>query len=420
MLQFKPKKGRGFTFDQCHGATLPSFAPILILNSRLPPLGASDSLPRLLGPGRPLPLRCSQQELQPRPLPNQVTHLQPCIFTALSTADESFKTFERIVKKYLQNHLEYHMKISHAQHGFRQKRSCLSQLLEHYEYILKGLEQGLNVDTVYLDFSKAFDKVDKGILGKRMKEKGICGKLGIWLHNFLSGRVQHVITNNVKSFATEVTSGVPQGTVLGPLLFLLLIDSISDINISGVIRLFADDTRATKVIKTEEDMEAFQGDLEELYKWQSENNMIFNGTKFEILRYGNNEDLKNTCNYLTPNAEEIIERKELLKDLGIKMNDKADFTDHVNFVITKVKQRAGWILRSFRRRNPDFMKHMWKTYMQGHIDYCSQLWQPLQSGMLQRIENLQKSFTKKNFTHITFKLLRKIIIPQNKLTTKTP
>ena len=95
-----------------------------------------------------------------------------------------------------------------------------------------------------------------------------------------------MIANNVKSFATEVTSGVPQGTVLGPLLFLHLIDSISDINISGVIRLFADDTRATKVIKTEKDMEAFQDEREELHKWQSENNMLFNGTKFEILRYG--------------------------------------------------------------------------------------------------------------------------------------
>ena len=320
---------------------------------------------------------------------------KPESYRPVSLTSHLIKTFERIVKKYLQNHLEYHMKISHAQHGFRQRRSCLSQLLEHYEYILQGLEQGLNVDTVYLDFSKAFDKVDKGILCQRMKDKGICGNLGIWLHNFLSGRVQHVVANNMKSFATEVTSGVPQGTVLGPLLFLLLIDSISDINISAVIRLFADDTRATKIIKSEEDLEIFQDDLEELYQWQTENNMIFNGNKFEVMRYGKNEELKNTCNYLTPNAEELIERKEIVKDLGIKMNDKANFNDHVNFVTSKVKQRAGWVLRSFRRRNPQFMKFMWKTFMQGHIDYCSQLWQPLQSGSLQRIKNLQKSFTKK-------------------------
>ena len=210
---------------------------------------------------------------------------KPESYRPVSLTYHLIKTFERIVKKYLQNHLEYHLKISHAQHGFRQKRSCLSQLLEHYKYILKGLEQGLNVDTVYLDFSKAFDKVDKGILCQRIKEKGICGKLGIWLHNFLSGRVQHVIANNVKSVATEVTSGVTQGTVIGPLLFLLLIDSISDINISGVIRLFADNTRATKLIKTEEDMETFQNYLEELYKWQKDNNMIFYGNKFDILQY---------------------------------------------------------------------------------------------------------------------------------------
>ena len=103
--------------------------------------------------------------------------------------------------------------------------------------------------------------------------------------------------------------------------------------------------------------------------------MILNGNKFEVIRYGKDEELKNTCNYLTPNAEEFIERKEIVKDLGIQMNDKANFNDHVNFVTSKVKQR---VLRSFRRRNPTFMKFMWKTFMQGHIDYYSQLWQTLQ------------------------------------------
>ena len=102
-------------------------------------------------------------------------------------------------------------------------------------------------------------------------------------------------------------------------------------------------------------MESFQDDLEELYKWQKDNNMIFNGTKFEEIIYGNNEELKSTCNYLTPNAEETIERKDILKDLGIKMNDKADFSDHVNFVTSKVKQR---ILRSFRRRNAELMNKL--------------------------------------------------------------
>ena len=287
------------------------------------------------------------------------------------------------------------MKITQAQHGFREKRSCLSQLLEHYEDILKGLEDGMNVETVYLDFAKAFDKVDKGILSRRMKEKGIDGKLGLWLHNFLSDRKQFVIANNVISEVAEVKSGVPQGTVLGPLLFLIMIDSISDCNLMSTVRMFADDTRVIKHVRTEEDTENFQADLEKLYSWQEENNMMFNSAKFEVIRYGRNEDLKNTCDYLTPNAGGVIERKEKLRDLGIIMNERADFSDHVNHVCCKVNQKVGWILRSFIRRKPEFMQHMWKTYVQGHIDYCSQLWQPLQSGQLQKIERLQKSYTKR-------------------------
>ena len=85
-------------------------------------------------------------------------------YRPVSLTSHIVKTYERVVKKYLQNYLEFYMKISPGQHGFRQKRSCLSQLLEHHEYILKGLEEGLNVETIYLDFSKAFDKVDIGIL----------------------------------------------------------------------------------------------------------------------------------------------------------------------------------------------------------------------------------------------------------------
>ena len=77
------------------------------------------------------------------------------------------------------------------------------------------------------------------------------------------------------------------------------------------------------------------------------------------------------------------------------MNDKADFKDHINLVCSKVNQKSGWILRTFMRRTPSFMKFMWKTYIQGHIDYCSQLWQPLQPALLQRVEGLQQSFTKK-------------------------
>ena len=108
----------------------------------------------------------------------------------------------------------------------------------------------MNVESVYLDFAKALVKVDKGILCKRIKEKGIVRKLGFWLHYFLSDRKQYVIANNVISEASNVKSGVPQGTVLGPLLFIIMIDSISECNLMSTVRMFADDTRVIKYMST--------------------------------------------------------------------------------------------------------------------------------------------------------------------------
>jgi len=319
----------------------------------------------------------------------------PSSYRPVSLTSHLVKTFERVLKKTLQNHLEVSQKINNSQHGFRRRRSCLTQLLQHYENVLKGLENGENVDTIYLDFSKAFDKVDKGILCSKMKKMGIQGKLGEWIFNFLSSRKQIILANGEKSSASDVKSGVPQGTVLGPLLFIILINDLSESSINSIISLFADDTRLTKFIKTEEDAEHFQEDLEEIYKWSRENNMIFNGTKFELLQHGKNEELKNMYNYLSPKNEELIVRKEVLRDLGVLMNEQATFQDQINKVCNTVNKKAGWILRTFNSRETNLMKTLWNQLVQGHIDYCSQLYQPQQSTNLSKIENLMKRYTKK-------------------------
>ena len=202
------------------------------------------------------------------------------------------------------------------------------------------------------------------------------------------------MVNGELSEPSDVLSGVPQGTVLGPILFLMLINDI-DKDIVNKVSLFADDTRLTGEVDTENDVEALQADLNKIYAWQTENNMLFNGKKFEMLRFGKNDDLKSNTVYFSPGYEDIIEVKESLRDLGVIMSDSSNFKDHINKVCTTVKQKFAWILRTFKSRDTNFMKLMWKSLVQGHIDYCSQLYMPIQSTEMMQLENLQKCFTKR-------------------------
>ena len=195
------------------------------------------------------------------------------------------------------------------QHGSRAGRSTLSQLLEHQDEILKELEEGNNVDAVYLDFSKAFDKCDHGILLHKIRKLKIKGKLGRWIQNFLKDRKQAVIVDRIRSEWSKVVSGIPQGSVLGPILFLIYIADIGD-SLSTKALVYVDDTKIKQKVNSEEDVECFQKELEKLDEWAKSNNMQFNGKKFQVVRYGQNEELKNNTEYFSGSYEEIIDRFE--------------------------------------------------------------------------------------------------------------
>ena len=122
--------------------------------------------------------------------------------------------------------MELHGLFNLHQHGFRGGRSCLSQLIAHFDNITRLLETGQNVDVIYLDFAKAFDKVDFHVTLQKLEKMGITGKLGCWIHVFLTNRKQSILVNGCSSEPTSVISGVPQGSVLGPLLFLVLLGDI--------------------------------------------------------------------------------------------------------------------------------------------------------------------------------------------------
>jgi len=317
----------------------------------------------------------------------------PKNYRPVSLTSHLTKTFERVIRSRLVGFLEENNLFNDTQHGFRAGRSCLSQLLEHCDNILSELEKGNNIDVIYLDFAKAFDKVDHGILCHKLKSLGIGGRVGRWIHNFLKGRTQTVATNGTKSILLNVLSSVPQGTVLGPILFLILLIDI-DRNIISNVSSFADDTRISHGIASTEDAAQLQSDLQTVYGWQHENNMLFNEKKFELLRYGKNQDIKEATNYIGPLKNQIQE-KQSVRDLGIMINNTMTFTDHITKVCNKAKQICGWIQRTFKTRDKEIMRTLWNSLVQPHLDYCSQLWAPHKIGEIQKLEAIQRQYTSK-------------------------
>lgn len=243
-----------------------------------------------------------------------------------------------------------------------------------------------------MDYAKAFDKVDHGLLGLKLKEIGIHGNVAKWLESFLANRTQRVRIDNTMSKEQPVVSGVPQGTVLGPLLFLILINDISDELQEGIkTGLFADDTRVSSVISNTEDVDKLQMNLNMIYRWQELYNMEFNSDKFELMRVGNNAVIKEETLYFTNNYEDNIERKETLRDLGVQMQENMTFTEHISKVTSKVRSKTSWILRTMHSRSPELMRKVWKSFILPNIDYCSVLWfsmnKPVEILNLERAQN---------------------------------
>ena len=186
------------------------------------------------------------------------------------------KVFEKVVRRHLVDFMNTHRLFNHSQHGFRGGRSYLSQLINHLDHITSLLKGGSSVDVIYLDFAKAISKVDIGTTFRKFKSLGIRGQFGRWLVAFLLGRQLIVIVDGCKLLPCPVVSGVPQGSVLGPLLFLVLIEDIDGEVATSLLSSFADDTRIGRQIQGSEDVQELQADLEKVYEWAITNNKEFN------------------------------------------------------------------------------------------------------------------------------------------------
>ena len=318
----------------------------------------------------------------------------PKNYRPVALTSHLIKIFEKVIRKKVVQFMETYQLFNPSQHGFRAGRSCLSQLLSHYDRILELLEEGVNVDVIYLDFAKAFDKVDFGVTLKKLNDMGIKGKVGSWIYSFLTNRTQTVLVNQCRSQQAEVKSGVPQGSVLGPLLFLVLIGDIDKDVAAAFLSSFADDTRVGSRISSVQDALALQADLKSVYDWTHENNMELHGDKFELLRYGSDSEIKAETEYIS-NTGLIIKEESQVRDLGVTMHSSGSFSPQIQKLVTEGKKQCGWILRTFNTRDKLPMLTLWKSLVMSRLEYCSQLWCPLKKGEIQALEMVQRTFLRK-------------------------
>ena len=206
-----------------------------------------------------------------------------------------------------------------------------------------------------------------------------------------STRKQAVGVEGRISPLSPVVSGVPQGTVLGPVLFLIHIRNISSTLSPGTSSSsFADDTKIWRGVKTSEECALLQTDLQSVYSWADTINMVFNSDKFEWVRYVVDKEAAPIFQYLAPDHSSI-EQKETLRDLGVRISSDLSFSLQIEKVVTTASQMVGWGLRTFRGRGSFLLLTMFKSLVQPHLDYCSQLWCPSAQGQIGKIEAVQRS-----------------------------
>ena len=278
----------------------------------------------------------------------------------------------------------------------------MTQLVAHFDDILESMMQNADLDSIYLDYAKAFDKVDHALLIKKLERYGVHSKLVKWIKSFLEDRTQQVVVDGHMSELAIIISGVPQGTVLGPILFLVFINDINNCISSSTLRCFADDTRISKSIKGESDVKALQHDLDKVMQWSHKNNMTLHEDKFEYMCHS---ATKSSLLHELPFAGEnfqyttscgaILTPVRQLRDLGVTVSDDVSWTPHIISISSKARQKAAWVLSVFYTRSPTVMLTLYKSMVRSLLEFCSPLWNPVKITDIQELESVQKTFTSK-------------------------
>ena len=310
----------------------------------------------------------------------------PVNYRPVSLTSVSCKLLEHLVCKHVRAHLEQNNILTPLQHGFRRGHSCESQLLTTIQDILKGVDNNTQVDIVILDFSKAFDVVPHRRLMSKMRHYGVNGQIHNWIRAFLSGRTQSVIVGGESSGYVPVTSGVPQGTVLGPLLFLCYINDLPA-SVRSQIRLFADDCLLYRQIKSLKDHAILQEDLNFLEEWAVRWQMKFNFKKCYVMKIHRARLCKGGSYTF---CDSILEQVKHSPYLGVMLSEDASWGEHVDRTVKKANSTLGFLRRNLRHCPVKLKELAYNSLVRSALEYACVVWDPHTQKGIRQLEAVQR------------------------------
>ena len=321
----------------------------------------------------------------------------PGNYRPVSLTSVACKLLEKIIRSLMVDHMKMNNLFSDRQFGFISGRSTTLQLLKVMDIWTKVIDNGGCVDTVYMDFMKAFDKVPHRRLMEKLRAYGFSIQIRRWIEDFLNGRSQKVIVNGVESSEHAVTSGIPQGSVLGPILFVIYINDLPQC-VDGTAYLFADDTKIFKEIRSMDDIENLQNDLDQLQSWSDKWLLKFHPDKCKVLTVSLNryhDCLPRSYHLYGDSGDEVfLEKSDCEKDIGVLVDSGLGFSEHIQHQVNKANSIMGLIRRTYTFLDEQCFKLLFQALVRPHLEYAAAVWSPHYQRDIDAIENVQRRATK--------------------------
>ena len=311
----------------------------------------------------------------------------PANYRPISLTSLSGKLLEHIITSSLMGYLEANNFFARNQHGFRKTRSCETQLALLIHDILKSAENKRQVDAIFLDFRKAFDKVPHHKLLHKLKIAGINSQVLVWIEHFLNDRKQRVVLDGICSNVVEVTSGVPQGSVIGPLLFLIYINDLSR-EINSKVRIFADDTVIYREIATSEDRLVLRNDLDKIMAWCENWELELNINKCSVVNFFERKTTNNDFTYSL--RGEKISIVESVKYLGLTLTNNLSWNTHIRNTCGKALKKLGFVKRIVGKSVEKVRERCYFALVRPHLEYACSVWDPADKSNISELEKVQR------------------------------